>query len=257
MSLRRWALIAGLTAGLGGMLSVAAVAASGSAALEMAKQRIESADFRAVGHFVRVDAGGKRTNYPMTLKGLWVNGALHLLCVISGPAEAREQILMVVRPDGQDSVEVAKPGDKAAHALPPAKWSDGVVGALSYDDLLEAHLFWANQTVTGPEKYGARECDVVKSVPGAADRTSYSEVKTWLDRTIGYPVHAEKTAKRGGAVKDFTYFGLRQTEGVWSASQVEVKMRGQAGQTLLVIDRGSPHAHLTAKDFSAAAMTSF
>lgn len=253
MRLQGWALALGLSvAGC-----VPALAANGSAALEIAKKRVETADFRAVGHFVRVEAGGKRTSYPMTLRGLWVNGALHVLCVISGPTEAREHILMVVRPDGQDSVEVAMPGDKAAHAVPVAKWSDSVVGALSYDDLLEAQFFWANQAVTGQAKYGARDCDVVKSTPGAADKTGYAEVKTWLDRTIGYPVHAEKTAKRGGAVKDFTYYGLRQTEGVWSASQVEVKMRGQAGETLLVIDRGSPHAHLTAKDFSPEQMTTF
>jgi hypothetical protein len=58
-------------------------------------------------------------------------------------------------------------------------------------------------------------------------------------------------------VKEFTYFGLRQNSGVWSASQIEVKIRGHAGSTLLVVDRGSPKAHLVLADFSAERLTNF
>jgi len=43
---------------------------------------------------------------------------------------------------------------------------------------------------------------------------------------LAYPVYAEKTQRGTGTVKEFTYIGLRQTGGVWSASQVEVKVRG-------------------------------
>jgi hypothetical protein len=67
----------------------------------------------------------------------------------------------------------------------------------------------------------------------------------------------EKTLKGSGTVKQFTYFGLRQTHGVWSATQVEAKIRGRAGSTLLIIDRGSPEAHLSAKDFSLAQLSHF
>ena len=77
-------------------------------------------------------------------------------------------------------------------------------------------------------KFGARDCDVVKSAPGATDKTNYVEVKSWLDHTIGFPVYVEKTMKRG-TVKEFTYYGLRQEGGIWSAHQVEAKMRGHAG----------------------------
>ena len=93
----------------------------------------------------------------------------------------------------------------------------------------------------------------MKSTPGAADRTHYAEVRTWLDPSIGFPVYVEKTVKETGVVKEFTYFGLRHNGGVWSAHQVEVKMRGQAGSTLLIIDRGSAKANLTLTEFSPAA----
>jgi hypothetical protein len=78
-----------------------------------------------------------------------------------------------------------------------------------------------------------------------------------LDLGSSFPVYVEKTLKGSGMVKEFTYFGLRRTEGVWSASQVEAKIRGRAGSTLLIIDHGAAKAHLDVKDFSSAQLTHF
>jgi len=103
----------------------------------------------------------------------------------------------------------------------------------------------------------SRKCDVLKSTPGAGDRTHYAEVRSWLDQTIGFPVYVEKTSKGTGTVKEYTYFGLRQNGGVWSAKQIEAKVRGQAGSTLLIIERGSPKANLGLKDFSSAQISRF
>jgi hypothetical protein len=96
----------------------------------------------------------------------------------------------------------------------------------------------------------------VKSTPGPADKSHYAEVTNWLDHSIGFPVHVEKTLKNG-TVKEFTYFGLRQEGGLWSAHQVEAKIRGQAGSTLLIIDHGTPKANLSLKDFAPEQLTHF
>jgi hypothetical protein len=59
-------------------------------------------------------------------------------------------------------------------------------------------------------------------------------------------------------VKEFTYFGLRHDGGVWSASQIEAKLRGQAtAPRLLIINRGSAKANLTLGDFSPEHLTHF
>ena len=58
-------------------------------------------------------------------------------------------------------------------------------------------------------------------------------------------------------MKEFTYFGIRHDEGVWSAKQIEVKTHGQQGSTLLIIDRGSTKANLAVSDFSPAQLTRF
>jgi hypothetical protein len=232
--------------------------ADAHAVLSAQRKLIESADFETVGRLVRVDANGVRTSYGISIKAHGFPGELRALVAITSPATARMHFLLDMHFNGESSIEVARPGDHAMTPLPFDKWSDGPLGSgFSYEDFLEQQYFWPEQMAEAPAKYGARDCDVVKSAPGAAEKTHYAEVKTWLDHSIGFPVYAEKTMKGAGAVKQFTYFGLRHNGGVWSASQIEEKTRGENGTTLLIIDRGSAKANLHASDFSAAQLTRF
>jgi len=244
------------------LLSIPAKAADVHKVLAPARQLVETADYRASGHLIRVLANGNRISLPITIKAHWFPGVLRVLMEIAPPPEAphnaRTRILLEMRPGGRNSILIAHPGDKAPASLLFDKWSDGPLGSeFSYEDFLEEQYFWPGQTVVEETKFGARDCDVVKSTPGVTDRTHYSEVRSWLDHGIGYPVYVEKTQKESGIVKEFTYFGLRHEGGVWSAHQVEVKVHGRDGSTLLIIDRGSAKAHLTLGDFSPSHLTHF
>ena len=238
-------------------LAIPAAASDASAVVAASRQRVQAADFRASGHLVRVDADGKRLSDGITVKARWFPGVLRVMVEITSPAEARAHILLEMHPNGQNVIQIAHPGDKTPSILPFDKWTDGPLGTgFSYEDFLEAQYFWPSQAVE-ETKYGMRDCDLLKSLPGSANRTHYAEIKSWLDHSISFPVYVEKTLKGTGAVKEFTYFGLRHDGGVWSASQLEVKMRGKAGSTLLIIDRGSPKANLSLGDFSPEQLTRF
>jgi hypothetical protein len=240
------------------LLPMTAQAAAPRGALAAARQQVESADYRMSGHLVRVDGSGARTSYAVNISAHWFPGVLRVLVEVASPAEARLHVLMEMRPDGKDTIQVVHLGDRSPVVLPFDKWSDGPLGdGFSYEDFLEAQYFWAGQSAPVETKFGARDCDVLKSTPGASDKTHYAEVKSWLDRGSSFPVYVEKTLRGSGSVKQFTYFGLRQTRGVWSATQVEAKIRGRAGSTLLIIDRGTPEAHLGSNDFSPAQLTHF
>jgi len=249
------------------LFPMAAQPADARTPLEASRQRLQTADYRASGHLVWVQANGIRISYPITIKAHWFPGVLRVLLEIGTGTKANADssfsshipvhILLEMRPGGKNTILIAHPGDKELTSLPFDKWSDGPLGpGFSYEDFLEAQYFWAEQTALGEKKFGARDCDVVKSTPDATDRTHYIEVTTWLDHGIGFPVYVEKTLK-SGTVKEFTYFGLRQERGLWSAHQVEAKIRGLDGSTLLIIDRGTPKANLSLKDFSPAQLTHF
>jgi hypothetical protein len=240
------------------LLPMAAQAVAPPGVLAAARQQVESADYRLIGHLVRVDGSGARTSDAVNISAHWFPGVLHVLLEVTSPAEARVHVLLEMRLDGKSTIQIAHPGDKSPAVLPFDKWSDGPLGdGFSYEDFLEAQYFWAGQTALGETKFGARDCDLLVSKPGPSDRTHYAEVKSWLDHASSFPVYVKKTLKGSGGVKEFTYFGLRQTRGVWSATQVETKLRGRAGSTLLIIDRGTPAAHLGPKDFSPAQVTHF
>ena len=254
----------GLVAAL--LIASVAHAADSRAVLAPVRQQIETADYRVTGQLVKVDAGGHRTSYSLNIKALWSSGVLHTLLEIDPPSgtagktrqDARVRILMEVRPNGEDTIRMVHPNEPTPAPLPSDKWGEGVSGGgFSYEDFLEPQYYWRSQSILKTVKFGARDCDVLKSTPGATDHSHYAEIQTWLDRTIGFPIHAEKTLKDGGEVKEFTYFGLRQSGGVWYASQVEVKTRGHAGSTLLIIKRGSAKANLSMREFSPEQINHF
>lgn len=214
------------------------------------RQRIEKLDYRLSGRLTRVEGDGKRTNYKFVAKAHWFPDGLHLLCEISGPGTEKTRLLVHMTESGRVTIEAVLPGEKTPKPLPFEHWSDPLLGTdFSYEDMVENEFFWKNQQLLAPEKYGARDCFVLKSAPGAQDRSQYDSVTSWIDRSILFPVHAVKTMKGSGQQKEFIYYDLRQVGGAWSASRVEAKQQGKAGSSILVVETGSPKARLTRKDF--------
>ncbi|HMD19396.1 MAG TPA: outer membrane lipoprotein-sorting protein [Alloacidobacterium sp.] len=214
------------------------------------RQRIQNLDYRMTGRLTRVEGNGTRTNYKFTAKAHWFPDGLRLLCEISGPASAKTSVLLHMSMTGHVTIEAILPGEKTASVLPFEHWNDPLVGTdFSYEDMVESWFFWKNQQLLPAEKYGARDCFVLKSTSGPQEQTHYASATSWIDRSILFPVHVVKTFRGTGGQKEFIYYGLRQVGGAWSASQVETKLQGKPGSSMLVIEGGSPKANLTSKDF--------
>ncbi|HEY1204730.1 MAG: outer membrane lipoprotein-sorting protein [Bryobacteraceae bacterium] len=213
-------------------------------------------DFRASGRLVRVAASGERRNYQLSFRAHWLAGTVKIFCAVTDPPAARVRLLLESSDTGPASIRRGHAGDRRPVTVPPENWGEAVLETgFTYEDLLENHFLWRNQAFGGETLYGARRCYLVKSVPGPGDRSQYSLVRSWLDRDSLYPVRVEKILRSSGTIKDFVYYGLRQSRGIWSASQVEVKMAGQAGSSLLIVNRGSEKAHMAASEFDEALLT--
>jgi len=214
------------------------------------RQRIEKLDYRMTGRLTRVEGDGKRTNYRFVAKAHWFPDGLRLLCEISGPGSQKTSLLLHMSVSGQVTIQTLHPGEKTASVLPFERWNDPLVGTdFSYEDMVENQFFWKNQELLAPEKYGVRDCFVLKSRPGSQDRTHYDSATSWIDRGILFPVHVVKTFHGTEPQKEFIYYGLRQVGGLWSATQVEAKLQGKPGSSILVIEAGSGKANLGRKDF--------
>jgi hypothetical protein len=215
------------------------------------RQRIQKLDYRVTGRLTRVEGTGKRTSYKFVAKAHWFPDGLRLLCEISGPGSEKTSLLLHMTVSGQVTIEAILPGQKAASVLPYERWNDSLVGTdFSYEDMVENQFFWRNQELLPPAKYGARDCFVLKSTSGSQDQTHYGSVTSWIDRSILFPVHVVKTLRGTGQQKEFIYYGLRQVSGAWSASQVEAKLQGKPGSSMMVIEGGTGKANLGLKDFN-------
>jgi Outer membrane lipoprotein-sorting protein len=215
------------------------------------RQRIEKLDYRATGRLTRVEGDGKRTSYKFVAKAHWFPDGLRLLCEITGSGSGEKtSLLLQMSVSGRVTIEAVLPGEKTARVLPFEHWNDPLVGTdFSYEDMVENQFFWMNQELLPPEKYGARDCFVLKSKSGSQVRSYYDSVTSWIDRGILFPVHVVKTLRGTGQQKEFIYYGLRQIGGVWSATQVEAKLQGKTGSSILAIDGGSGKANLKRQDF--------
>ena len=176
------------------------------------RKRIEKLDYRVTGRLTRVEGNGKRTNYKFAAKAHWFPDGVRVLCEITGPGAEKTSLLLHMSDSGHVTIEAQLPGEKAASVLPFERWNDALVGTdFSYEDMLENQFFWKHQELLAPEKYGTRDCFVLKSMSGAQDRTYYDSVTSWIDRKIMYPVHVVKKPRGTGQQKDFLYYGLRKS----------------------------------------------
>jgi hypothetical protein len=214
------------------------------------RQRIEKLDYRVTGRITEVAGDGRSTSYKFVAKAHWFPDGLRLLSVFSGPGSEKTSILLHLSVNGHLTIEAILPGEKAASVLPFEHWNDPLLGTnFSYEDMVENQFFWKSQELLGTEKYGARDCFVLESTAGAQDRSTYASVKSWIDRSILFPVHVVKTLRGTGQQKEFVYYGLRQVDGAWSASQVEAKLQGKPGASRMIIENGTGRAKLGLKDF--------
>jgi hypothetical protein len=224
--------------------------------VQQARARRDATDFRASGRLVRIAESGERHNYQIALRAHSFGDVVKIFCEVTGPPPARVRLLMETRAAGRSVVRTGHAGDAALKDLGPATWGDPLLDSnLFYEDLMENQSLWQKQTLVKEEKYGARDCYVIKSQPAAADRSHYSAVTSWFDRQTHYPVKVEKLVESTGQIKAFIYYGLRQSKGIWSASQIEIKTAGKPGSTLLIITRGTGQAKLTPADFDRLLLT--
>ena len=218
--------------------------------LSDSRQRIEKLDYRMSGRLTRVDGSGKRTSYKFVGKARWFPDGLRLLCEISGPGSEKTSLIVHMSVSGHVTIEAELPGEKAASVLPFERWNDPLAGTdFSFEDMVENQFFWKSQELLPTAKYGTRDCFVLKSKSDAQDRTNYDSVTSWIDNGILFPVHVVKTLRGTGQQKEFIYYGLRQVGGLWSATQVEAKLAGKPGSSMMVIEAGTGKANLGAKDF--------
>jgi hypothetical protein len=229
----------------------AAPAGSLKTILAAARGRLEKSDVRATGRLVAIAANGTRTNNTLALASHSFPDGLRTMVTITTPDHKTTRYLLLQDASGHTTIEAFRKGDPAPVKLPPDHWNEAVAGTAFYpEDFADGQFFWSKQTVLPPQKYGARDCFVLKSEPGPGQPSIYASVTTWIDQKTGAPVYVEAVPKNGDPQKQFVFYGIEQIGGAWLSRQVEAKIAGKPGSSMMLLEHGSPHAHLQRKDFN-------
>jgi hypothetical protein len=216
----------------------------------------KATDFKASGRLVNIGASGDRTTYKISIRAKYFPDGIKVYCAITDPAAARVRFLLEPHGGAGPSIHTAHPGDSSAKELPASSMGDALLGTdFLLEDLMDDQFSWKNQTLVEKGACGARQCYVIKSQPAAYDHSPYSAVKSWVDEKSYFPVRVEKVIRSSGAVKTFTNYGLRESKGMWSASQIAAEIRGKPGSSLLIITGGAEKANLPASQFDPAQLT--
>jgi hypothetical protein len=233
-----------------GAQSTAAPSGSLKSILAAARGRVEKSDVRATGRLVAIAANGARTNNNLALASHSFPDGLRTIVTITTPDHKTVRYLLLQDATGHTTIEALRTGDAALVKLSPEHWGEGVAGTAFYpEDFADGQFFWSRQTVLPPQKYGARDCFVLKSEPGPGQPSVYASVTTWIDQKTGAPVYVEAVPKNGEPTKQFVFYGIEQIGGAWLSRQIEAKIAGKPGSSMMLLEHGSPHAHLQRKDF--------
>jgi hypothetical protein len=214
-----------------------------------ARARVEQTDVRASGRLVAIAGNGTRTTSRLVLESHAFPDGLRTLVMVTLPDHSVDRYWVTSDAAGHTTIAASKAGAAPAR-LATEKWDEAVAGTLFYpEDFADGQFFWARQALMAPRKYGARECDVLRSEPGPGQPSVYRWVTTLMDEKTGAVVEVEAAGKDGEVTKQFVFYGIERIGGLWLSRQIEAKENGKPGSSLLIVDSGSPHAHLTRKDF--------
>jgi len=115
-------------------------ASDASEVLAVPRKNVESADFKASGRLVRVLSSGQRLSSSLTIKAHWFPGVLRVFVQLGqapgnqpsgSQTDLRENILLEMRPGGQNTIRVMRAADKAPREIAASEWKDTPIGPAS------------------------------------------------------------------------------------------------------------------------------
>lgn len=121
------------------------------------------------------------------------------------PADVKDMTFMVYKYPGKDADRwLFVPAINMVRRIAARdKYSSFVGSDFTYEDVSGRNLEEDTHSILKEERYGGKECYVVKSAPKAGDM-EYSYKLSWIDKTDFLPLKEEYYDKRGEVYKIFT-----------------------------------------------------
>lgn len=130
------------------------------------------------------------------------------------PADVKDMTFMVYKyPRKDDDRWLFVPAISMVRRIAAQDKRSSFVGSdFTYEDVSGRDIEDDTHAIAKEEKFGARDCYVIKSTPKAAD-VDYGHKLSWIDKATSLPIKEEYFDKRGELYKTFTADEIKDIKG--------------------------------------------
>ena len=246
----------GLAATLSGTgLAVNLAADEALQIVQEAQRRTDAKSQRYEGVLQVVDSKGKIADKRWTLERLGSHGDSKVVLRFTAPAEVKGVALLVVNhPDRASDQWMWTPALERDRRIALQDRSTRFFGTdFSFEDLEERDVDQYTYSLVGEDTVDQAACWKIQSVPKQGKSSQYSRSVSWL-RKDNYAFARIENYVKDQVVRRLTYSDLRQVQGIWTATKLEMHDLRRDSRTRLVLDKLQYNEPMKEEDFTLQAI---
>lgn len=153
---------------------------------------------------VKPPAGGPMYSLQLQIKQRRTRNSTEVVYQVLWPKERAGEAVLLRQSGNEPAGGFVFTPPNTLRPLKASQMKEALFGSdLSYADVFENFFSWENQSTVGTEVVDRVTCQILESKPGKGQHSSYSRVRTWVDRRRLIPLRIEKFLPSGALVRRF------------------------------------------------------
>ena len=223
--------------------------------VEEAERRTDAKSQRYEGLLQVFDAKGKISDKRWTLERLGSHGDSRMVLRFTTPAEVKGVALLVVNHTDRASDQwMWTPAIERDRRIALQDRSTRFFGTdFSFEDLEERDANQYDYELTGSDPIDGVDCWKIQSVPKASKSSQYTRSLVWI-RKDNYALARIENYVRDQAVRRLNYGDIRNIQGIWTATTLEMTDLRRGSRTRLALDKLQYNVPMKSEDFTLQAI---
>jgi outer membrane lipoprotein-sorting protein len=223
--------------------------------VEEVQKRTDAKSQRYEGLLQVFDAKGKISDKRWSFERLGSHGQSRAVLRFTAPAEVKGVALLVVNhPDRASDQWMWTPAIERDRRIALQDRSTRFFGTdFSFEDLEERDVNQYEYTLAGNEAVDGAACWKIESTPRESKSSQYTRSIVWV-RQDNYALARIENYVKDQVVRRLNYSNIRNLQGIWTATQLEMTDVRRGSRTRLTLDKLEYNLPLKDEDFTLQAI---
>ena len=219
------------------------------------QKRTDASSQRYEGLLQVFDAKGKVTDKRWTFERLGSHGQSKAVLRFTAPAEVKGVALLVVNhPDRASDQWMWTPAIERDRRIALQDRSTRFFGTdFSFEDLEERDVDQYDYVLLGEDALDGIAAWKIQTTPKQTKSSQYSKSVVWI-RKDNYTLARIESYSKDQVVRRLNYSNIRNVQGIWTATQLEMSDLRRGSRTRLTLDRLTYNVPLKEEDFTLQAI---